>query len=192
MVSVIPVNKKLITLIGTVVVLLAVFFITSSINKDKNTTSTIGTTEDVKKLVEQYSLGKKVDEQASITSNELIVTDKNSNETIFKLPDDEFFVSIAPFKKQTHPCEIHSLTGCRGELANEEFQVIVKDKDGKVIVNQTMKSHANGFIDLWLPRNQTYNVTITNANQVAISEITTFENDNTCITTMQLKEDKKA
>lgn len=189
---VIPVNKKIITLIGTVVILLAVFFITNSINKDNNSKTSVGSTEDIKQLVEQYSLGKKVDEQASITSNELIVTDKNSNETVYRLPDDEFFLSIAPFIKQTHPCEIHSLTGCRGELANEEFQVIIKDANNKVVVDKTMKSHANGFIDIWLPRNQTYNVTIAKGEKTATTEITTFENDNTCITTMQLKEDKKA
>lgn len=188
---VIPVNKKIITLIGTVVILLAVFFITNSINKDNNSKTSVGSTEDIKQLVEQYSLGKKVDEQASITSNELIVTDKNSNETVYRLPDDEFFLSIAPFIKQTHPCEIHSLTGCRGELANEESQVIIKDANNKVVVDKTMKSHANGFIDIWLPRNQTYNVTIAKGEKTATTEITTFENDNTCITTMQLKEDKK-
>jgi len=49
-----------------------------------------------------------------------------------------------------------------------------------------MTTFENGFIDLWLPRDKTFNVTIEHNGKVAESVISTFEGDNTCITTMQL------
>lgn len=71
-------------------------------------------------------------------------------------------------------------------MAEKEFDVYIEDMDGKVIVDENMKSHNNGFIDLWLPRDQKYQVTIKYDGKQVESEISTYENDATCITTMQL------
>src|SRR5699024_5715029 len=123
---------------------------------------------------------------ASITSKELIVTEKDDSESVYPLPENEFFVSIAPFINETHPCTNHSLTSCQGELVNKDFDIFIEDMDGHVIIDGTMNSEANGFIDLWLPRDKTYRLKITHESQEVESEISTFENDGTCITTMQL------
>ncbi|MYL56659.1 hypothetical protein GLW20_03995 [Virgibacillus halodenitrificans] len=141
---------------------------------------------DIKDMVHDYSIGSYDDVSASITSQELIVTDSKNNETTHDLPDEEFFVSIAPFIETTHPCATHSLTGCQGEMVEKEFDVYIQDEENNVVVDETMTSFANGFIDLWLPRDKTYNVKIQYDGMTAESEISTFENDNTCITTMQL------
>ncbi len=58
---------------------------------------------DVKELVGEYSAAKPANESASITATELIVKDGDGNETAYDLPEDEFFVSIAPYENQTHP-----------------------------------------------------------------------------------------
>src|SRR5699024_4598072 len=79
----------------------------------------------------------------------------------YDLPEDEFFVSIAPFLNETHPCDIHSLTGCQGELVNEDLEVQIENSSGEVILDEKQQTEANGFIDLWLPRDDTFNVTIT-------------------------------
>lgn len=142
--------------------------------------------EDVKELVHDYSVGEFTDLSASITSNELIVIDQNNDKTIYELPKDEFFVSIAPYLDVTHDCAIHSLTGCQGELVEQEFEVIIHDEEGNIMVDQEMQSFKNGFIDLWLPRNQTFNVQIKYEDKIAETEISTFDGDHTCITTMQL------
>lgn len=71
-------------------------------------------------------------------------------------------------------------------MVEQSFGVTVVDADGKEIMNQTVKSQPNGFIDLWLPRNQNYQMTITHDGKEARSEISTFESDDTCLTTMQL------
>ena len=143
--------------------------------------------QDIKEMVHDYSVGSFDDDvTASITSHELIVTD-NGNETSFDLPGEEFFVSIAPFVKETHPCALHSLTGCQGEIVEKEFQVYIQDEEGNVVVDETMASLENGFIDLWLPRDKTFQVKVEHDGKTAESEVSTFEGDNTCITTMQLR-----
>jgi hypothetical protein len=79
------------------------------------------------------------------------------------------------------------LTGCQGELIDQEFDVYIEDEEGNVVIDETLKSQANGFIDLWLPREKTYQVTIVHDGKTAELETSTFRGDNTCITTMQLK-----
>lgn len=60
-------------------------------------------TPNIKELVNDYSVGNIEDQTASITSQELIVTDSNGKETAYNLPEEEFFVSIAPYVNETHP-----------------------------------------------------------------------------------------
>jgi len=143
-------------------------------------------TKEMKELVQDYTTRNLQAESASITSTELIVKDNDNQERVYDLPEDEFFVSIAPFINDTHPCDIHSLTGCQGELVEQDFDLQVTDSAGNVIIDEIKRTEANGFIDLWLPRNETYNVIITQDGKTTESEISTFEEDNTCITTMQL------
>ncbi len=153
-----------------------------------NQDSSVEPDTDIKQLVADYSTGQLKAINASINASQLIVTMDEQKQYTYDLPDDEFFVSIAPYLDVTHPCAIHSLTGCQGEMVNEQMEVYITDQAGNVIRNEMMKTQDNGFIDLWLPRDSTYQVTITHANGVARQEIATFENDQTCITTMQLIE----
>lgn len=170
---------------GLAIVLMIVALFTLSSGK----TETIETdSNDIKELVQQFSTGVKKAEAVSITGKELTVTEIDESKTTYTLPEDEFFVSIAPYINETHPCEIHSLTGCQGELTEEEFDVSIKDEEGNVVVDEKMQSGPNGFIDLWLPRDQDYQVTIEFEDKTTESTISTFEQDNTCIATMQLAE----
>jgi hypothetical protein len=78
------------------------------------------------------------------------------------------------------------LTGCQGELADVELDLYIEDTEGNVILDETVKSPANGFLDFWLPRDKTYNVTVEYDGKMVESEISTFQGDDTCVTTMQL------
>jgi hypothetical protein len=144
-------------------------------------------TQNIKELVHDYSVGNIENQSASITSTQLIVTDSDKRKSVYALPDKEFFVSIAPYVNETHPCTNHSLTGCQGEMVEEEFNVYIEDTEGNVLLEETMKSQKNGFIDLWLPRNKKYRTVITQGDKKVEAEFSTFEGDGTCITTMQLK-----
>lgn len=59
-------------------------------------------TEDIKALVNDYSVGNIKTGSASITSEQLIVKE-DGEELSYDLPEDEFFVSIAPYAIETHP-----------------------------------------------------------------------------------------
>lgn len=142
--------------------------------------------QNIKQMVADYSSRAITSESASITSTQLIVNSGGPGEAIYALPEKEFFLSVAPYVKKTHPCATHSLTGCQGEMANQEFSVYIEDADGKEVMNETVKSQPNGFIDLWLPRDQKLQMTITQDGKQAKSEISTYESDDTCLTTMQL------
>ena len=155
-------------------------------NTNEGNSSNENETQDIKELVQGYSVGNIKSESASITSQQLIVTDSDESKSVYDLPEDKFFVSIAPYINKTHPCTDHNLTGCQGELVNEEFDVYIEDTEGNVILDETLKSQSNGFIDLWLPRDKTYRIKIEHGGKMVRSEFSTFENDGTCITTMQL------
>ena len=142
--------------------------------------------ENIGELVSDYSSNKSTKDTASITSQELIIKKSDGNELAYDLSDEDFFVSIAPYVNETHPWTNHSLTGCQGELVEEEFDVFIEDMEGNVIIDEKLKSQTNGFFDLWLPRDKTYRVKIEHDGKVSESEVSTFEDDGTCITTMQL------
>ncbi|MFK8794573.1 CueP family metal-binding protein [Planococcus plakortidis] len=139
---------------------------------------------EVKELVADLSGSDEVS-AASIDDRELKVKDEGKT-TVYPLPEEEFFVSIAPYETYTHPCEIHSLTGCQGELAEKELKVTVTDEQGEVYVDQLMTTPANGFIDLWLPREQTYTVEIEADGKSGELQFSTFSGDPTCLTSMAL------
>jgi hypothetical protein len=172
----------------TVMMLFLIVVLAACGNDDteKETSQTKDETTDIKELVQDYSTGKKEASSASITGKELIVSSSEGKEKAYKLPKDEFFVSIAPFVNETHPCTFHSLTGCQGEMVEKEFDVHIKDEKGNVVVDKKLKSQANGFIDLWVPRDKKYNITITHDGRKVKSEFSTFEEDPTCLTNMQL------
>ncbi len=71
-------------------------------------------------------------------------------------------------------------------MVEEEFKIVIEDTDGNVLVDETRKSQPNGFIDYWLPRNKTYQVKIEHDGKKVDSQISTFEDDGTCITNLQL------
>ena len=174
---------KLSAMIGLVVIAsIAVGMVVYSGDSSSNSEDT----ENIIGLVEEYSGNMDVAEEASIDSHELVVSADQGEEDVYDLPEDNFFVSIAPYVDETHPCEIHSLTGCQGEMIEEELEVHIEDADGKVHKEEKMSTEENGFIDLWLPRDQTYDITIEQDGKTVQSEFSSYEGDDTCITTMQL------
>jgi hypothetical protein len=128
-------------------------------------------------VVDGYGLSVYDDELLVIIDDERISVD---------MPDDEFYVSVAPYTDVTHECLYHSATGCRGELKSESFFVEFIDTDGNVILSENMNSMSNGFIDLWLPRDIVGTLTITQGDLSTSKVIKTVAGEPTCETTMQL------
>jgi hypothetical protein len=176
-------KRKALLAAGVLVVAVGAFMF---MNQGDNRSTAGNEVKDVKQLVQGYTEGKLQAKSASINSRQLIVTENDNRKVTYDLPQNEFFVSIAPYIKETHPCATHSLTGCQGELANKPFDVYIEDTKGNKVLEQKLVSQANGFIDLWLPRDQTYRIKIQHEGKTATSEFSTFDKNDTCITTIRL------
>lgn len=125
---------------------------------------------------------------ASIRPDELVITSADGTEGVLPMPEDEFYVSLAPYVNTTHDCYYHSLTTCTGELGNSTIDVLVTDVDtGDVLIEESTTVNPNGFVGLWLPRDAEVEVTFDVNGQTATEQLSTSESDDaTCVTTMQL------
>ena len=103
-----------------------------------------------------------------------------------RLPADTMVVAFAPFINRTHPCEIHYMSGCQGELVGVPVDVVARLADGTVVVDDTIRTMSNGFIELWLPRDVEISIEMAAEGKSVRGTIGTFANSNTCITTLQL------
>ncbi len=126
---------------------------------------------------------------ASIRPDEVQLTDTETQEaTAIPMPEDRFYLSVAPYITQTHECYYHSLTTCKGELRNAEVKVTVTNSEtGKTVLSETRTSADDGFVGLWLPRGIQGDLTIEYDGKSATSKISTAKSDDaTCLTTMKL------
>ena len=103
-----------------------------------------------------------------------------------ELPDDELVVAIAPYVEETHPCETHYMSGCQGEMVGVEVAVRAETLDGTIILDETMRTMMNGFIELWLPRDREVVLTLAADGRSVRETIGTYAGSRTCITTMRL------
>lgn len=125
------------------------------------------------------------DYTVSVRPAALLVTDADGEREL-PLPDDVFYLSVAPYVDSTHECFFHSLTTCLGEMADEELTVTVVADDGEVLVDETRRTAANGFLGLWLPRDVRGTLTVTSEGRTASTAFGTGDDDPTCLTTLQL------
>ncbi len=90
--------------IFTVIGMVAVTLLVACSSDTDSSASDEKEAENIKEMVQDYTIGNLKAESASITDKHLIVTDSNSDEgkVAYSLPEDEFFVSIAPYVNKTH------------------------------------------------------------------------------------------
>lgn len=182
-------RKNYIIPIMFTIALIVIIGVSIQRSKDNDFLKTYGldrmSVQDMVRLLED-----KLDEpygfQASISGEALFLNDGQQTMTI-NLPDNLFYVSIAPYIHQTHPCGTHNLITCRGELVNQTFFVQVVDlSNQQVVMSSSMKTYSNGFAGIWLPKNGHYQLNITYGQLSASEIISTFSNSLTCVTTTRL------
>lgn len=122
---------------------------------------------------------------ASISATQLIISTDNYLLT-FNVPDNLFYLSFAPYLETTHPCGTHNLVTCRGELKNQEFEVVIIDNQNNILINEVLISHDNGFVGVWLPRGIIGEITVTFDDMSITKAFQTFDNSNTCLTDLKL------
>lgn len=126
------------------------------------------------------------DLMASVRPGELLISSEDE-EVRLGIPDDLFYLSVAPYADRTHDCYYHSLTTCTGELGSEQVQVRVVDyTNDEVLVDEVRTTFDNGFIGFWLPRNIEGTLKVSYDGKVGETPISTDTEAPTCLTTLQL------
>ena len=136
--------------------------------------------------VELANAWKGSDVTSFATSQAVHFAFPNGTEIQVPMPEDEMFVSVAPYVNQTHPCTTHYMSGCQGELVGVPMRVRAALPDGTVVLDDVIATGANGFLDLWLPRDQAIVLSVSVDGYAADGLLTTTGDSATCITTMQL------
>ena len=124
--------------------------------------------------------------KTNVTPQGVNFTFPNGKKKSVALPKDQMVVAVAPYITNTHPCETHFMSGCQGEMVGQEIRVKALGRDGKVLVDETMTTMYNGFVELWLPRDEEIRLSVGYQGKSAEGTITTFTDSNTCVTTLQL------
>lgn len=141
--------------------------------------------------LEALGLAERPEElSASVQQRAVVLQDASGRQARMPMPEDRFYLSVAPFRDQTHPCDLHSLTGCVGELGSTEVQVRVVSEDGTVLVQEQRETAENGFVGLWLPRDVRGTVHVSSRGPEGVvrgsAPFGTGDQDPTCLTTLQL------
>lgn len=126
------------------------------------------------------------DLMASVRPDELVVS-AGTREFSLEIPDDRFYLSVAPYVDQTHDCFHHSLTTCTGELSSTEVQVQIVDRThDEVVLDETRTTFENGFTGFWLPRDIEGTLRVTYDGKTGETDFATGQDDATCLTTLRL------
>ncbi|GGJ71224.1 CueP family metal-binding protein [Glutamicibacter ardleyensis] len=125
---------------------------------------------------------------AQVQPSQLVLTHQSGRTAGLPMPEDQYYLSAAPYVNQTHSCHFHSLTTCLGELYGEEVEVKASNAEtGEVLVNKSMETFDNGFIGLWVPRGITVDLEFAYEGKTAKSTVSTAGTTNaTCLTQLQL------
>ncbi len=102
------------------------------------------------------------------------------------MPEDTMMVAAAPYVVNTHPCTVHTMSGCQGELRNEPVEVTVYDEHDRIFLQTSAQSLENGFVELWLPRDQRFRIRFEARGMSVERPIETFDGSPTCITDLRL------
>lgn len=137
--------------------------------------------------LDRLSLAERpTDLMASVQPGALVLTSDGTEATL-PLPEDRFYLSVAPYVETTHDCFHHSLTTCKGELSSEPVDVTITDEQtGETLVDETVTTFDNGFAGFWLPRDVEATVRIDHDGRSGEVSVVTGESDPTCLTTLRL------
>ena len=122
---------------------------------------------------------------ASVMPEQLVLASA-TEEVALELPEDAFYLSIAPFVNQTHECHYHSLTTCVGELSNDDVDLTVTHASGEVLVNEQRTTFDNGFVGVWVPADSSGTIEVTYDGMTGTTDFSTSRESATCITDLQL------
>jgi hypothetical protein len=99
--------------------------------------------------------------------------------------DSWFFICIAPYQEMTHECYYHA-SSCQGELRSVAVNYTVNAVEGTFSSQGISATKANGFMDLYLPLNMRYHITVIVNGLKGNVTVTTFPDSPTCVTNLKV------
>lgn len=123
----------------------------------------------------------------TLTSDAVNFSLPTGEQVSIPLPAGVMVVAVAPYVVSTHDCQIHSISGCQGEMAGIPMWVHAETPDGTVLIDEMMTPMDDGFLELWLPRDREIDLTIGANGMTATGRITTNATSNTCVPELQLQ-----
>lgn len=122
---------------------------------------------------------------ASVMPEQLVLSTAEE-QVALDLPEDSFYLSIAPFINYTHECQYHSLTTCVGEMSDEDVHVTVTDESGEVLVDEQRTTFDNGFVGVWVPADTSGTIEVSYQDMTGTTDFASDDQAATCITDLQL------
>lgn len=182
-------NKIILLAVGVFIAGLAVYGLWKKSGSEATTTKAIKGAQTFNEAL-TYARGlwknNPEDVTAFVTAESLIFKDaKGALIKTFALPEETFYVAVAPYKNRTHECAIHYLSSCQGEMKNESFDIKVYDlEDKSVFLKQEIETLDDGFFELFLPKGKRFSIEIESKDGLKTKgEISTFPDAKTCLTT---------
>lgn len=140
----------------------------------------------IEKLVQKLHAETNNEIESIVYGDRIVLEDEEGKQTV-RLPDDKFYLSVAPYIYSTKSCEMKSLSKGEGEMKYVTFMVNVIDEEGQTVVNESYMSEGDGFFGLWLPRDIEATITVSYDSLSATSSISTKKDAKTCISTLHLQ-----
>lgn len=144
-----------------------------------------GTAEEVVEALDSTHADREKGLAASVTAEQVVLAGQD-RQVALDVPEDRFYLAVAPYETTTHDCFHHSLSGCQGELVDTPVHVTVTGADGTVLVDEERTTYANGFVGLWLPADIEGTIEVRAQGKTATAVIATGVDDPTCLTTLRL------
>jgi hypothetical protein len=144
-----------------------------------------GTAEEVVEALDSTHADREKGLAASVTAGQVVLADQH-RQVALDVPEDRFYLAVAPYETTTHDCFHHSLSGCQGELVDTPVHVTVTGADGTVLVDEERTTYANGFVGLWLPADIEGTIEVRTQGGTATADIATGADDPTCLTTLRI------
>ncbi|WP_460049820.1 CueP family metal-binding protein [Spirochaeta dissipatitropha] len=104
----------------------------------------------------------------------------------FPLDEDRMYIAVAPFLDMTHPCDVHYLSSCSGELKNRDMNIVLINEDGDIVQNSRISTARNGFFEIWIDRDAVYTLEIEMDGAIGSGTISGTSGSRTCVTDIQL------
>jgi hypothetical protein len=100
---------------------------------------------------------------------------------------DMFWLSVGPYQNNTHTCIDHNVLSCDAEFKGKNIMFHIKSQDSSFEMNGSGFTTSQGWLDLYLPKNQKYTAEFEVEGLKGSGILTTAADSPTCISTIRVE-----